>query len=48
MNVNISIKLRDVCLVTAGVVIGAAAISLFNQNNVKKMKKVIVSDFILW
>lgn len=39
MNVNISIKLRDVCLVTAGVVVGAAAISLFNQHNVKKMKK---------
>ena len=39
MNVNISIKLRDVCLVTAGVVVGAAAISLFNQYNVKKMKK---------
>ena len=39
MNVNISIKLRDVCLVTAGVVVGAAAISLFNQHNIKKMKK---------
>ena len=39
MNVNIDIKLRDVCLVTAGVVVGAAAISLFNQHNVKKMKK---------
>ena len=39
MNVNISIKLRDVCLVTAGVVVGAAAISLFNQHNVRKMKK---------
>ena len=39
MNVNISIKLRDVCFVTAGVVVGAAAISLFNQHNVKKMKK---------
>ncbi len=39
MNVNISIKLRDVCLVTAGVVVGAAAISLFNQHNVKKIKK---------
>lgn len=39
MNVNISIKLRDVCLVTAGVVVGVAAISLFNQHNVKKMKK---------
>ena len=39
MNVNINIKLRDVCLVTAGVVVGAAAISLFNQHNVKKMKK---------
>ena len=39
MNVNISIKLRDVCLATAGVVVGAAAISLFNQHNVKKMKK---------
>ena len=39
MNVNISIKLRDVCLVTAGVVVGAAAISLFNQHNVKKMEK---------
>ena len=42
MNVNISIKLRDVCLVTAGVVVGAAAISLFNQHNVKKMKKEII------
>ena len=39
MNVNINIRLRDVCLVTAGVVVGAAAISLFNQHNVKKMKK---------
>lgn len=39
MNVNISIKLRDVCLVTAGVIVGSAAISLFNQHNVKKMKK---------
>lgn len=39
MNININIKLRDVCLVTAGVVVGAAAISLFNQHNVKKMKK---------
>lgn len=39
MNVNINIKLRDVCLVTAGVVVGAAAISLFNQHNVRKMKK---------
>ena len=38
-NVNVNIKLRDVCLVTAGVVVGAAAISLFNQHNVKKMKK---------
>ena len=38
-NINVNIKLRDVCLVTAGVVVGAAAISLFNQHNVKKMKK---------
>ena len=39
MNVNINIKLRDVCLVTAGVVVGVAAISLFNHHNVKQMKK---------
>ena len=38
-NVNVNIKLRDVCLVTAGVVVGAAAISLFNQHNVKQVKK---------
>ena len=44
MNVNISIKLRDVCLVTAGVVVGAAAISLFNQHNVKKMKKEFIDN----
>lgn len=39
LDINVNIKLRDVCLVTAGVVVGAAAISLFNQHNVKKMKK---------
>ena len=38
-NVNVNIKLRDVCLVTAGVVVGAAAISLFNQHNVRQVKK---------
>ena len=38
-NVNVNIKLRDVCLVTAGVVVGSAAISLFNQHNVRQVKK---------
>lgn len=38
-NVNINIKLRDVCLVTAGVIVGASAISLINRNEVKKVKK---------
>ena len=38
-NVNVNVKLRDVCLVTAGVVVGAAAISLIGNRNAKQMKK---------
>lgn len=44
MNLNVNIKLRDVALVTAGVVVGAAAISLFAGRNAKQMKKEFINE----
>lgn len=44
MNLNVNIKLRDVCLVTAGVVVGAAAVSLFSGRSAKQMKKEFINE----
>lgn len=43
MNISVNIKLKDVCLVTAGVVAGAAAVALFSGCSAKRMKKEIVN-----
>ena len=43
MNISVNIKLKDVCLVTAGVVAGAAAVALFSGCSARRMKKEIVN-----